>query len=146
MRWILWSDNRYLCVCRISDYLFAAYMKNSLIFLRNTPLKASLKTHNITAHWEISLSLFTFNTFHPQNSIPFLYLYNCHMSIFFRRCDNYMPRDIILLNLLILPKIYEYFGLIFYFWSNEHEPIHVHVTKGGRGKIWIQLQWHRQNM
>lgn len=34
-----------------------------------------------------------------------------------------------------MSKIYEYFGLIFYFWSNEHEPIHVHVTKGGRGKI-----------
>ena len=34
------------------------------------------------------------------------------------------------LNLLILflmPKIYEYFGFVFYFYSNEHEPIHVHV-------------------
>lgn len=30
-----------------------------------------------------------------------------------------------------MPKIYEYFGLIFFFFSNEHEPIHVHVTKGG---------------
>ena len=27
-------------------------------------------------------------------------------------------------------KIFEYFGLIFYFYSNEHEPIHVHVTLG----------------
>lgn len=26
-----------------------------------------------------------------------------------------------------MPKIFEYFGLIFYFYSNEHEPIHVHV-------------------
>ena len=26
-----------------------------------------------------------------------------------------------------MPKIYEYYGLIFYFYSNEHEPIHVHV-------------------
>ncbi|MDE6341047.1 MAG: DUF4160 domain-containing protein, partial [Muribaculaceae bacterium] len=25
-----------------------------------------------------------------------------------------------------MPKIFEYFGLIFYFYSNEHEPIHVH--------------------
>ena len=27
-------------------------------------------------------------------------------------------------------KIFEYFGFIFYFFSNEHEPIHVHVKKG----------------
>lgn len=25
-----------------------------------------------------------------------------------------------------MPKLYEYFGLIFLFYSNEHEPIHVH--------------------
>lgn len=29
-----------------------------------------------------------------------------------------------------MPKIYEYFGFIFFFYSNEHEPIHVHVIKG----------------
>ncbi|MBR3578817.1 MAG: DUF4160 domain-containing protein [Bacteroidales bacterium] len=31
-----------------------------------------------------------------------------------------------------MPKIFEYFGLIFYFYSNEHEPIHVHVQHGDR--------------
>ena len=25
-----------------------------------------------------------------------------------------------------MPKLYEYFGLIFLFYSQEHEPIHVH--------------------
>lgn len=30
-----------------------------------------------------------------------------------------------------MPKIFEYFGFIFFFYSNEHEPIHVHVTHGG---------------
>ncbi len=30
-----------------------------------------------------------------------------------------------------MPKIYEYFGFVFFFYSNEHEPIHVHVKKGG---------------
>lgn len=25
-----------------------------------------------------------------------------------------------------MPKLYEYFGLIFLFYSHEHEPIHVH--------------------
>lgn len=30
-----------------------------------------------------------------------------------------------------MPEIYEYFGLIFRFYSEEHEPIHVHVEKGG---------------
>lgn len=34
-----------------------------------------------------------------------------------------------------MPKIYEYFGFIFYFYSNEHEPILVHVTHGNRESI-----------
>lgn len=28
-------------------------------------------------------------------------------------------------------KIFEYFGFVFYFFSNEHEPIHVHVKHCG---------------
>lgn len=27
-------------------------------------------------------------------------------------------------------KIFEYLGIIFFFYSNEHEPIHVHAKKG----------------
>ena len=27
-----------------------------------------------------------------------------------------------------MPKVFEYFGIIFYFYSNEHLPIHVHVS------------------
>ena len=40
-----------------------------------------------------------------------------------------------------MPKIYEYLGLIFFFYSNEHLPIHVHVSlaefelKYEKGKI-----------
>ena len=34
-----------------------------------------------------------------------------------------------------MPKIYEYLGLIFYFYSNEHEPIHVHVSIAERETI-----------
>jgi hypothetical protein len=30
-----------------------------------------------------------------------------------------------------MPKIFEYFGFIFLFYSNEHDPIHVHVIKNG---------------
>ncbi|WP_100627690.1 DUF4160 domain-containing protein [Algoriphagus formosus] len=29
-----------------------------------------------------------------------------------------------------MPKIYEYLGITFFFYSNEHEPIHVHARKG----------------
>ena len=29
-----------------------------------------------------------------------------------------------------MPKIFEYFGILFFFYSNEHEPIHVHAKKG----------------
>ena len=34
-----------------------------------------------------------------------------------------------------IPKIFEYFGFIFYFYSNEHEPIHVHVMHGARESV-----------
>jgi len=34
-----------------------------------------------------------------------------------------------------MPVIYEYFGLVFYFFSNEHDPIHVHVKKGDKETI-----------
>lgn len=34
-----------------------------------------------------------------------------------------------------MPKIFEYFGFIFYFFSNEHEPIHVHVQHNGEESI-----------
>ena len=34
-----------------------------------------------------------------------------------------------------MPKIYEYFGFIFYFYSNEHEPIDVHVKHGDEESI-----------
>ena len=38
-------------------------------------------------------------------------------------------------KLKFMPKIYEYFGFIFYFYSNEHEPIHVHVIHGDKESI-----------
>jgi Domain of unknown function (DUF4160) len=31
-----------------------------------------------------------------------------------------------------MPKLYEYFGIIVLFYSNEHEPIHVHGKCQGR--------------
>lgn len=31
-----------------------------------------------------------------------------------------------------MPKLYEYFGLIVMFYSNEHEPVHVHGKYQGR--------------
>jgi len=29
-----------------------------------------------------------------------------------------------------MPAIYEYFGMLFLFYSNEHTPVHVHVRSG----------------
>ena len=29
-----------------------------------------------------------------------------------------------------MPKIFEYLGILLFFYSNEHEPIHVHAKKG----------------
>ncbi|MCM1042499.1 MAG: DUF4160 domain-containing protein [Bacteroides sp.] len=34
-----------------------------------------------------------------------------------------------------MPKIFEYFGFIFFFYSREHEPIHVHVIHEDCGLI-----------
>jgi len=34
-----------------------------------------------------------------------------------------------------MPKIYEYFGLIFLIYVNEHEPIHVHVQNGKKESV-----------
>ncbi len=31
-----------------------------------------------------------------------------------------------------MPKIYEYLGFIFFFYTNEHLPVHIHVSKGER--------------
>ena len=31
-----------------------------------------------------------------------------------------------------MPKIFEYLGFIFFFYSNDHEPFHCHVKKGER--------------
>ncbi len=30
-----------------------------------------------------------------------------------------------------MPKIYEYFGLVFLFYANDHRPVHIHVKNGG---------------
>jgi hypothetical protein len=29
-----------------------------------------------------------------------------------------------------MPTLFNFFGMQFFFWSDEHEPIHVHVRKG----------------
>jgi hypothetical protein len=31
-----------------------------------------------------------------------------------------------------MPKLYEYFGLVIFFYANEHEPVHVHAACQGR--------------
>ena len=44
-----------------------------------------------------------------------------------------------------MPEIYEYFGLVFYFFSNEHDPIHVHVKKGDRETIFELIIYNDVN-
>jgi hypothetical protein len=40
-----------------------------------------------------------------------------------------------------MPKLYEYFGLIVFFYANEHEPIHVHGEfEGNQAKAEIHLK------
>ncbi|MDE6336047.1 MAG: DUF4160 domain-containing protein [Muribaculaceae bacterium] len=45
------------------------------------------------------------------------------------------------LKTVSMPKIFEYFGFIFYFYSNEHEPIHVHVQHGGKESIFELIMY-----
>jgi hypothetical protein len=48
-----------------------------------------------------------------------------HIKIFHYLCGG------IIKTCCLMPKIFEYFGFIFFFYSNEHEPIHVHVMHNG---------------
>ena len=34
-----------------------------------------------------------------------------------------------------MPKLYEYFGLVFLFYSDDHDPLHLHVQRGEREGI-----------
>jgi hypothetical protein len=34
-------------------------------------------------------------------------------------------------NFNIMPQIYQYLGIVIKFWSNEHEPIHIHAEYKG---------------
>ncbi len=36
-----------------------------------------------------------------------------------------------------MPKIFEYLGILIFFYSNEHEPIHVHGKYDGLVQKWI---------
>lgn len=44
-----------------------------------------------------------------------------------------------------MPKIYEYFGLMFFiFTRNEHTPIHVHVVKGNKQSV-VEIIYDEKN-
>jgi len=38
-----------------------------------------------------------------------------------------------------MPKIYDYLGIVFLFYSNEHEPIHVHARCGDCETIFVVI-------
>ncbi len=39
-----------------------------------------------------------------------------------------------------MPKIFEKYGYKFFFYSNEHEPVHVHVRHGGGEAVFVVEQ------
>src|SRR5215211_7240983 len=51
------------------------------------------------------------------------------------------------INGLTMPKLYEYLGYIFLFYTNDHRPIHVHVQRGDKEmKVEIEdEQWNQHN-
>ena len=40
-----------------------------------------------------------------------------------------------------MPTVFKFFGMQFYFWSNEHEPIHIHVRKGRCVAMKVNKVW-----
>ena len=40
-----------------------------------------------------------------------------------------------------MPQVYRYFGLIFYFWSNDHLPAHIHVTDTTRERERLEKKY-----
>jgi len=36
-----------------------------------------------------------------------------------------------------MPTVFRFFGMQFYFWSNEHNPVHIHVRKGGSLAVFV---------
>lgn len=34
-----------------------------------------------------------------------------------------------------MPKLYEYFGLVFFVWTHEHYPMHLHIQRGRNESI-----------
>lgn len=52
-----------------------------------------------------------------------------------------------------MPKLYEYFGLTFLFYSDDHDPMHLHVQSGDREGIimliivegiLVELRWRNK--
>jgi len=35
-----------------------------------------------------------------------------------------------------MPEIFRFFGLRFFFYSNDHTPVHVHVSRGGSEAVY----------
>lgn len=44
-----------------------------------------------------------------------------------------------------MPKIFEYLGFIFFFYSNDHEPIHVHVQKGDK-QVKVEMFFNNEDL
>ena len=44
-----------------------------------------------------------------------------------------------------MPKIFEYLGFIFFFYSNDHEPFHCHVKKGGK-EVKVDFEFNKGNL
>jgi len=43
-----------------------------------------------------------------------------------------------------MPKIYEYLGFSFFFYSNEHEPIHIHVSNANGQSVFELILDNRE--
>jgi hypothetical protein len=49
-----------------------------------------------------------------------------HLKSLFVKWQEFTAIDYLCLKESFMPKLYEYFGLIFLFYSQEHQPIHIH--------------------
>lgn len=44
-----------------------------------------------------------------------------------------------------MPKIFEYLGFVFFFYSNDHDPVHCHVKKGEKEAI-VTIEFAGENL
>ena len=77
-------------------------------------------------------------------SIRFKNVFAGVLFVLIKRVWSFNQWEIIIITFcnIVMPKIFEYLGIIIMFYSNEHEPIHIH---GQRGEYESKAEFYIEN-